>query len=85
MVLNALGQDEEVLIFYDKALTVDPLNTILLCGKGTSLDNVRCITEAYDCFQKALEIQPDNFCVLTNRGVVLQELGREKESLVPTI
>ncbi|MFI5405550.1 MAG: hypothetical protein ACHQ1D_03440 [Nitrososphaerales archaeon] len=51
-VLSALGRDEEALIFYDKALAVDPSNAILLCGKGTSLDNVRLISEAYDCFEQ---------------------------------
>jgi len=83
--LNAFGRDEDALIFYDKTLAVDPHNAILLFGKGTSLDNVRRIPQAYYCFEKALEMRLQVLamsCVYICDQIHLRE---EPCLLVPTL
>ena len=39
------------------------------------------MTEAFDCFKRGLEIEPDNYCILTNMGVVLQKMDKYIEAL----
>ena len=50
-------------------------------NKGTSLVNLRRFNEALDCFNRALEISPQDAKVLVNKGSLLDQLGRYDEGL----
>jgi serine/threonine protein kinase len=79
--LDKLGQFDEALTCYNKALEIDPRDTIAWINKGASLDKLGQFDEALTCYNKALEIDPRNTVGLMNKGRSLHSLGRYDEAL----
>ena len=52
------------------------------CNKGIALGYLDRHDEALLCYNKALEISPDNTLILRNKGVALMKLGRYGEALL---
>ncbi len=50
--------------------------------KAISLDNLKKHQEALEFYEKALDIEPNNSAMLTNKGVCLNNLKMYDEALV---
>ena len=57
------------------------LDAIQLSNKGSSLDLLGRQEEAVSCFDRALEINPNDTWTLTNKAVALKGLGRNEEAV----
>jgi tetratricopeptide (TPR) repeat protein len=55
------------MIYFDKALAIDPKNVDALTGKGNVLSNLGNDTEAVAYFDKALATDPKNIDALTGK------------------
>jgi tetratricopeptide (TPR) repeat protein len=79
--LYSLGQYQEAITWYDKALSIDPNNIEALNYKGVALSNLGKNEEAINWYDKALAIDPNNVNVLNNKGVALSNLGKNEEAI----
>lgn len=48
---------------------------------SAALSELGCFDEALECYNKALELDPDNAKVLNNKGVLLRKMGETQEAL----
>ena len=58
--LSQLGKYQEALIWYDKALAIDPKHVRALNGKGNALSQLGKYEEAITWHDKALSIDPQH-------------------------
>ena len=58
--LAILGKYEEAIIWYDKALALDPNDVVALNAKGAALFYLGKIQDALDSWNKTLTIDPTN-------------------------
>ena len=65
----------DAIIYYDKALAIDPNDEDVLSSKGAALDNLGKHSEAIIYYNKALAIDPKNTFALTNKAAILDRLG----------
>ena len=79
--LFALGRNEEALACFDKALLIDPRDTMSWCNKGGVLVELERLDEAIACFNKTLSIDPQHALAWSNKGGALRELGRHEEAI----
>jgi len=49
-------------------------------GKGSILRNQKKCEEAIECYEKAIEIDPNNAYSWKNKGLALQHLNRKSEA-----
>ena len=61
------------LLYYDKALAIDPTNQDALVGKGYALDDLGNYTGSIMYFDKALTIDPKNTDALNGKGFALED------------
>jgi tetratricopeptide (TPR) repeat protein len=80
--LSNLGNDMEAIVYYDKALAIEPDSTLALNNKGVSLANLNRSQEAIVYYDKALAIEPDSTLALNNKGASLSNLGKYQEAIV---
>ena len=71
---------EQAIVFYDRALTVEPNATDTLTNKGLILIELLRYEEAIDVFDKILSIDPKNVDGLYNKGVALERVGLIEEA-----
>jgi tetratricopeptide (TPR) repeat protein len=69
------GNNTGAILYYDKALAIDPHYLAALTHKGLALDNLGNYTGAILYYDKALAIQPKDIYTLTDKGEVLADLG----------
>jgi tetratricopeptide (TPR) repeat protein len=68
-------------IGFDEVLKRDPLNVEAWIEKGNNLQyGSEKYDEAIQCYEKAIEIDPENFIALRHMGYALNELGRTSEA-----
>ena len=79
--LANLGQHEEAIAAYNKALKIDPKFHISWNGLGSALRELGRNTEAIAALEKALEIEPEDHFALNNLGNALNDLGRNTEAI----
>ncbi len=79
--LSNLGQLDEALVWYDKALEADPQNTDAWNNKGACQHKLGRLEEAVQSFNRALECDKQNAAALRNLGSSLNALGRHTEAL----
>ncbi len=65
------GNCTGAILYYDKALAIDPHYVNALTGKGLALDDSGNCTGAILYYDKALVIQPKDIYALTNKGELL--------------
>ncbi len=65
--LDKIGNYNLAIIYYDKALAIDPKNVDALTGKGNVLSHLGNQTEAAGFYDKALAIDPKNVDALTGK------------------
>jgi tetratricopeptide (TPR) repeat protein len=73
--LVKLGSYNGAIVFYDKALAIDPNNVDALYNKGNVLVKLGDSIGAIASYDKALAIDPNNKKVLHNKGLLLFKLG----------
>jgi tetratricopeptide (TPR) repeat protein len=66
---------------YQKALPRHSKNPLFWYDKGQCHNRQKDFAEAIKCYQKALEIEPDNRQVLMTLGLTLARAGQEEQSL----
>jgi tetratricopeptide (TPR) repeat protein len=64
---HELGKFQEAIVWYDKALAIDPKNVDVLTAKGLTLYNLQKYQEAIVWIDKALAIDPDNAYALERK------------------
>lgn len=79
--LDALGQRQEAIDCFDKALALDPHCAPAWHNKGVSLNALGRREEAIRCYDKALTIDPHYAMVWSNKGRTLDALGRHEEAI----
>ena len=65
----------ESLVYYDKALAIDPTNQGALIGKGNALDDLENYTGSIMYFDKALANDPKDTDALNGKGFALEDSG----------
>jgi len=79
--LSRIGQYDEAIYFYDKALQLNPDNEEILSNKGVALFNLDQPEEAKMCFAQALKLRPTYEKAWNNLGVVMRAEGKLPEAL----
>jgi eukaryotic-like serine/threonine-protein kinase len=79
--LSNLGQLEEAVLWYNKALEADPENADAWNNKGACQHKLGRFEEASQSFRRALAFDKQNASALRNLGSALTSLGRHAEAL----
>lgn len=79
--LTALGQWDEALSNYDRALKLTPNDSIVLNQRGIVLRRLGRTEEAVHSFNRALVVRPDYPAALNNRATALQDMHRYEEAI----
>jgi hypothetical protein len=74
--LAKLGKYNESIVFFDKALAINPNNTAALNNKGLALAKLGKYNESIVFFDKALAINPNYVRALNNKNSSLEELSK---------
>src|SRR5215212_1797923 len=75
------GMYEEAIVYFDRALAIDPNDIDALINKGIALDGLRRYQEAILYYDSALAIDPNDIDALINKGADLYNLGRHEEAI----
>jgi tetratricopeptide (TPR) repeat protein len=75
IALDKLGNDTGAILYFDKALAIDPYYVNALTSKGLALDKLGNYTGAIQYFDKALSIQPNDTYLFDLTGIALNNLG----------
>lgn len=81
-ILTSKELHEEALVYYEKALKLDPENIDALLHRGDILVIKELYEEALVCYEKALELDPENIDTLLHRGDILLIKELHEEALV---
>ena len=74
--LDILGQYEEALSWYDKALKINPKDLNTMFKKALLLSKTGKYEQAVFLFDQVIEIDPTLVSALVNRKIVLEKLGK---------
>ncbi len=77
-----LGEGEEALACYDRAIGIDPSFVDAHSNRGVALLGRGRRQEALESFEQAIQYRPDFAEAWSNRGIVLKDLGRWEEALL---
>jgi len=69
-----LSRNEEAITYYDKALEIDPYDTLVLNNKGGALAALGRYEEAITYYDKVLAIDPDNEAAQDAKLFTLEQL-----------
>lgn len=78
---HGLGNPEDAILSYDKALAINPTESRIYVSRGIDLNLLNRYQEALESYDKAVEIQPDLHEAWSRRGDVLFRLGRSEDAL----
>ena len=76
MTLDNMGQYEEAISWYDKALEIDPENAVVLYYKGIILSNLGRYEEAIFWYDRAIAIDPTHIGALYERRVAMEKIDK---------
>jgi len=79
-MLTNSGKYNEAITAYDKAIEINPHNSLAWNGKGIVLDELGKFDEAIKTYTKAIEIDPQYFEAWINKGVDLVNLNKYDEA-----
>jgi heparosan-N-sulfate-glucuronate 5-epimerase len=74
--LAKLGKYNQSIVFFDKALAINPNNTAALNNKGLALAKLGKYNQSIVFFDKALAINPNYIRALNNKNLALEALAR---------
>lgn len=75
LTLEKLGNDTAAILYYKKALIINPNNADILDNIGMALNNLGNYTGAIEYYNRALAINPNDEAALYNKGNALDHLG----------
>lgn len=78
--MASLGQYNEAIKWYDKALTLEPNATYILFNKGNAFSNLGQQEEAIKWYDKAITLEPNATHVLFNMANALANLSQYIEA-----
>ena len=81
MSLAALGQQQEAITCYDKALALSPGEPKIWTNKGLLLHKLDCFEEAIYCHDRALALDPNLNGLWSNKAASLAAIGRHEEAM----
>lgn len=79
--LGDLGRPQEALVYYDRALAVNPSFANAFYNKGVHLADFAQYESALACYDRAIEIKPRYDKAWANKGFALDSLGRTEEAM----
>ena len=80
MSLAVLGQQQEAIACYDKALAICPVEPKIWTNKGLLLHKLGCFEEAIYCHDRALALDPNLNGIWSNKAASLAAIGRHAEA-----
>jgi tetratricopeptide (TPR) repeat protein len=82
IVLSKMGEDNEALQWFDRALELSNYQHVhAWIGKGFALEKTGKLEAALECYNKIIEIEPENTAAWNNKGFVLSRLEKSEEAL----
>ena len=78
--LLELGQFEDALKCYGRAIKLRPDLARAWVGRGAALVALGRFQEALECYDRAIELKPDDAEAWSNKGATLAKLEREEEA-----
>ncbi|MGE4118602.1 MAG: tetratricopeptide repeat protein, partial [Candidatus Nitrosocosmicus sp.] len=79
--LYYLGNNQEAIACYDKAIEINPEYDLAYYNKGIVLSVTGNNQEAIACYDKAIEINPQYADAYNNKGLSLYYLGNNQEAI----
>ncbi len=76
-----LGDFKEAMVYFDRALSLDPMSSLAWFGKANALFNLGSFKMAIKCCDKTLEIFPTHIGALQTKGFSLYHIGQFKEAI----
>lgn len=76
------GTYTDAIFYYDKSLSIDPLNVNALYNKALALDRLGNTTDAVTAYQMVLGISPNDTDTLNNLGLALDKLGKYDQAIL---
>jgi tetratricopeptide (TPR) repeat protein len=77
-----IGDFEEAIVSYDKAIAIKPdFHDAWRCRGAVLCDNLQKYAEALESFEKAIEIEPEDFYTWHNKIEALNKLKRFEEAI----
>ena len=74
---DSIGEKKVAIDYFDKAIDQNSNHSsFALTNKGITLDKLEKYNEAIECYDKALEIEPNYAGALNNKGAVLDKLEK---------
>ncbi|RNJ77249.1 MAG: tetratricopeptide repeat protein [Nitrosopumilus sp. H13] len=73
---------KEAIKCYDKAIEIDPSDSMVFYRKGDALVKMGKHEEAVMCYDKAIEIDPSDSMVFYRKGIALTRLGKHEEAVM---
>jgi tetratricopeptide (TPR) repeat protein len=79
--LVKLGEDQQALLWYDRAMELDAPSAYRYCSKGDVLARLDRAGEAMEYYEKVISLEPDDIVGYTHKARLLEQLGRGEEAL----
>jgi len=79
--LSQIGNYMKAIVYFDKALMIDPNDSNVLVNKGNALTNLDRYEEAKQCYDKVLAQKPNSSMALYNKACIMAMKGKTDESL----
>ena len=76
-----LGNYTQAIMYFDKALAIDPKNVAALTNKGNALGGLGNYTQAITYYDKALAIDPRYVLAIIGKGYALDGLGNHAKAI----
>jgi tetratricopeptide (TPR) repeat protein len=86
LFINGLTQSTQYaryndsLVYFDRALAIDPNFTEAWYAKGVALHNLKRYSEAVQSYDRALLLEPENAAVWSLKGRTFTDMGRNDEA-----
>src|SRR2546425_6155618 len=75
------GKYEDAIIYYDRALQINPTDLKVLYNKALSLESLGKYDKAIGYYDAVLTINPNDIDALNNKGLSLESLGKHDEAI----
>ncbi len=76
-----LGRPQDAILWFNRALEINPWDSNTWHSKGVALERLGKIEEAIACYDRALELNPVYTGPWANKGLLLSTLGRHQEAI----
>ena len=77
---RSIGQNEDAIVEYDKAISYSPDNPLSYFEKGIAQDNLNRVDDAIDSYNKSIDKDPKYSNAFNNRGELLSRIGNNEDA-----